>query len=68
MNKRREVDEVQVHKMRYKMQYSCYAKFGHNKKVFLENLTNQNKKTKYYKVMTLYVMFQTCLYLSDLTM
>lgn len=62
MNIIRETDEVQVHKRKYGMQCSCCTKFGHNKRTSLENLANQNKKTRYYKVMTLYVMSQTCLY------
>lgn len=49
------------------MQCKCYTKFGHNKRACPKNPTNKNKKTRHYKIINLYIMSQTCLYWSDLT-
>lgn len=50
LNRRKEADEVPVHKRRYALKYSVYTKFGHNKRVCQVNPINSNKMTKGYQV------------------
>lgn len=59
VNRRRELDEVSIHKQRYTLRCNVCGQYGHNKRGCPINLENVNKMTKYIFIfcMQLYCYF-----------